>query len=155
MNSGSIYTIEKNEFSISTDKSLLDVNAIHSFLSQHSYWSPNIPLRLVERSIENSICFGVYDNKKQIGFARVVTDKATFAYLADVFIIDDYRGKGLSKWLIATIIDHPEINEVRGILLRTKDAHGLYEQFGWQLVGEESIKRYMVKPIMPNYTSGK
>jgi GNAT superfamily N-acetyltransferase len=123
-------TVHKDNFSISTDKSKLDISIIHDFLS-HSYWSENIPKEIIQKSIEGSLCFGVYAGDKQVGFARMVTDKATFAYLADVFIIEAYRGKGLSKWLIEIILSHPDLQGLRRILLATRDAHGLYTKFGF------------------------
>lgn len=117
---------------ISTDKSLLNVPLIHNFLSQ-SYWAKNIPLATVEKSIENSMCFGLYINstKQQIGFARMITDNTTFAYLADVFILPEHQGQGLSKWLMEHIIEHPQLQGLRRIVLVTADAHGLYQQFGF------------------------
>jgi GNAT superfamily N-acetyltransferase len=121
----------KKGFSISTDKNLLDVEVIYNYLSQESYWAKNIPQEKVNRSIENSMCFGVYKDERQIGFARVITDKATFAYLADVFIINEFRGLGLSKWLVQTILVHPDLQTLRRWLLATADAHGLYNQFGF------------------------
>jgi GNAT superfamily N-acetyltransferase len=126
----STMTIYKNEYSISTDKDLLNVDHIHSFLSQ-TYWAEGIPREIVAKSIEGSMCFGVYHKENQVGFARMITDQATFAYLADVFITPTHRGKGLSKWLVETILSHPELQGLRRILLATRDAHGLYEQFGF------------------------
>jgi N-acetylglutamate synthase-like GNAT family acetyltransferase len=123
-------TIVKDNFSISTDKSKLDIQVIHDFLSK-SYWAENIPAETVRQSIEGSLCFGVYDENKQVGFARMITDKATFAYLADVFIIDEYRGRGLSKWLMEVIMNLPELQGLRRMMLATRDAHGLYKQFGF------------------------
>jgi GNAT superfamily N-acetyltransferase len=116
-------------FHISTDKSLLDVDTIHKFLSEESYWANRRTREETERAIENSFCFGLYDGKKQIGFARVVSDRATFAYLGDVFVLKEYRGKGLSKMLMEAVVSHPELQRLRRWLLATKDAHGLYEQF--------------------------
>src|SRR5580692_1265290 len=107
------YEIRKDEFLISTDKSKLDIELIHHFLSTKSYWAQNIPFETVKTSIENSICFGMFFQNEQIGFARVVSDKATFAYLGDVFVLPEYRGKGLSKWLMQTIHDHPELQNLR------------------------------------------
>ena len=121
----------KKGFSISTDKSLLDFDVIYQFLNEDSYWSQGIPIEKLKRAIENSLCFGVYLENKQVGFTRVVTDKATFAYLCDVFILPDYRGIGLSKWLIQTIIANPELQGLRRWSLATADAHGLYKQFGF------------------------
>ena len=121
---------QKNSFTIDTEKSKLDIEYIHAFLSQ-SYWAENIPLPIVERSIEGSLCFGVYELEKQIGFARVITDGATFAYLADVFIDMSYRGRGLSKWLMECILSYPSLQGLRRFMLATKDAHNLYVQFGF------------------------
>ena len=103
---------------------------IHGYLTK-SYWSSGVPRAIVERAIEGSLCFGVFLQGKQVGFARVVTDKATFAYLADVFILEPHRGKGLSKRLMQFIFAHPDLQELRRFMLATKDAHGLYEQFGF------------------------
>ena len=121
---------ESYNIQISTDKSLLDINVIFNFLSQ-SYWAKGRSVSLIKKSIENSLCFGVYTNKKQIGFARVVTDYATFAYLADVFILEGERGKGFARKLIETIMRFPELKNVRRWMLATKDAHNLYSQFGF------------------------
>lgn len=135
--------IEKDGYLISTDQGRLDIRLIHQFLSVESYWAKNIPIEVVERSIINSICFGMYGECGQIGFARLVTDKATFAYLADVFILPEHRGKGLSKWLIATIHAHPDVQGLRRWMLGTRDAHGLYAQFGWTPIPEELVTRFM------------
>ncbi len=121
----------KGDFRISTDPALLNVEVIHQFLSQ-SYWAENIPLDIVKKSIAGSLCFGVFQHELQIGFARVVTDKATFAYLADVFIDEKFRGLGLAKWLMEIIISHPELTGLRRWMLGTRDAHGLYRQFGFE-----------------------
>lgn len=118
----------KDRFLISTEKEKLDINLIHSFLT-HSYWAEGISKEIIKRSIEGSLCFGVFENDKQIGFARMITDKATFAYLADVFIIEGYRGLGLSKWLMEVIMSHPDLQGLRRIMLATRDAHSLYEKF--------------------------
>jgi N-acetylglutamate synthase-like GNAT family acetyltransferase len=123
-------TIVKDNFSVSTDISRLDINVIHGFLSS-SYWAENIPVETVRKSIEGSMCFGVYDKNRQIGFARMITDKATFAYLADVFILEEYRGRGLSKWLMEIIMNSPELQGLRRIMLATRDAHGLYKKSGF------------------------
>lgn len=126
-----------NNFFISTDKSLLNINCIHNYLSKESYWAKNISIDIVQKSIEGSFCFGVYINnaeKTQVGFARVITDNATFGYLADVFILEAYRGKGLSKLLMQTIMQHEALQGFRRWLLATLDAHGLYEKFGFTLM---------------------
>lgn len=121
-----------NEYVVSTDKARLDIPMIHQFLSQEAYWCQNIPIDIVQRSIENSVCFGVYQADNQVGFARVITDLATFGYLADVFILPKHRGKGLSKQLMAFIMAYPPLKGLRRIMLVTRDAHGLYEQFGFK-----------------------
>jgi GNAT superfamily N-acetyltransferase len=125
------FTIYKNEFCISTDKSKLDIHSIHHFLSTRAYWSLNIPKETVQLAIQNSLCFGIYEKQKQIGFARVISDLSTVAYLGDVYILEEYRGKGLSKWLIETVMNHPNLQGLRRWILLTADAHGLYRQFGW------------------------
>jgi GNAT superfamily N-acetyltransferase len=130
-------------YTISTDPYKLDIAVIHQYLSKDSYWAQNIPMEVVKRSIENSFCFGLYYEDVQVGFARMITDKATFGYLADVFILPEHRGKGLSKWLIATIHAHPDLQGLRRWMLGTKDAHGLYEQFGWAPLPEEIVPRFM------------
>jgi predicted acetyltransferase len=119
-------------YTISTDKSRLDVAMIHRYLSEESYWAKGIPRVLVERAIENSICFGAYDGDRQIGFARVVTDRVVFAYVGDVFVLDSYRGRGVSKQIMQAIRDHPDLRRLRRWHLLTRDAHGLYKQFGFQ-----------------------
>ena len=125
------------EYQMSTDRQRIDIAAVHAFLTQ-SYWSPGIPRGVVERAIENSLCFGVYLGAQQVGFARVITDKATFAYLADVFIIESHRGKGLSKWLMEFVTAHEELQGLRRFLLATKDAHALYAKFGFEALGNPS-----------------
>ncbi len=121
---------KKDEFIISTDNEKLQFDVIHKFLST-SYWAKNIPFEIVKQSINNSLCFGIYKGNTQIGFSRLITDYATFAYLADVFIIEEFRGKGLSKWMMQQIIDYPELQGLRTWMLKTADAHGLYKQFGF------------------------
>ncbi|MFC5269169.1 GNAT family N-acetyltransferase [Adhaeribacter terreus] len=124
---------ERPPYFIYTDPEKADAIAIHQYLSQDSYWAEKIPLETVEKSLQNSLCFSVYANEKQIGLARVITDKATFAYLCDVYILEAFRGKGLSKWLMECVQSHPDIQGIRRFMLATKDAHGLYEQFGFKL----------------------
>ncbi len=128
-----------DRFHISTDKSKLDLAIIHNFLKS-SRWAENIPLQIVKKSIENSLCFGVYEGNKQIGFGRVITDYATFAYLSDVFIVESFRGLGLGKWLVEYILEYAELQGLRRWLLGTIDAHGLYRQYGFQMAKPE---RYM------------
>lgn len=119
-----------NNIFVSTDKAKLDLAVLHEFLSR-SYWAEGIPLEVIKKAVAHSLCFGVYDGNQQIGFARVVSDFATFAYLADVFILEAYRGRGLSKLLMREIMSHPELQGLRRFTLATKDAHGLYRQFGF------------------------
>jgi len=115
---------------ISTDKSKLDLAIIHQFLSR-SYWAEGIPLEVLRKAIDHSLCFGVYDEACQVGFARVVSDFATFAYLADVFILESHRGRGLSKLLMQEVMQHPDLQGLRRFSLATRDAHELYRQFGF------------------------
>ena len=129
------------EFLYSSDKEKLDVNYIHHYLSLESYWAKNIPREIVQKSIDGSLCFGVYYQEKQIGFARVITDYATFGYLADVFIDKHYRGKGLSKELMKFIMKQDVIKKLRRFMLATLDAHSLYTQFGFE--SQEGNKRLM------------
>ncbi len=131
----------KDGFRISTDPAELDLGLIHDFLSQRSYWARGIPPEIVRRSIENSLCFGLYHGHRQVGFARVVTDQATFAYLGDVFVLEEFRGRGLAKWLLQTIVGHPDLQALRRFVLGTRDAHGLYEQFGFRALS--SPERFM------------
>jgi GNAT superfamily N-acetyltransferase len=107
---------------------------VHRFLSEESYWCPGVARDVVERSIDNSLCFGAYEDGKQIGFARVVTDGATFAHLMDVFVLSDYRGRGYGKELVRAVMSHPDLQGVRKFMLHTADAHSLYEQFGFHVV---------------------
>ena len=117
-------------YEISIDRSRLDVKAIHAFLTQ-SYWSPGIPLATVSRAVDNSVCIGAYLGAEQVGFARVVTDKATFAYLADVYVLEPHRGNGLSRLMMEAVTQHPELQGLRRWLLITRDAQGLYAKFGF------------------------
>lgn len=132
-------------YEITCDKARLDIGAIHSFLSQ-SYWSPGIPRAVVERAIANSLCFGVLHQGQQVGFARVVTDKATFAYLADVYILLEHRGKGLSRRLMEQITQHPDLQGLRRMLLATRDAHALYAKFGFKPLAAPDIMMEVHNP---------
>ena len=123
---------ERDGYRISTDASLLDRDLIHSFL-RDAYWSPNVPRDVVERSIDNSLNFGLYDRSgSQVGFARMVTDRAAFGYLADVFVLEPERERGLGKWLVETVLAHPDLQGLRRITLGTQDAHSLYERYGFK-----------------------
>ena len=121
----------RGDFLISTAPGLLDVPLIHDFLANRSYWAAGRPLDVVRRALDNSLCFGLYERGRQVGLARVVTDRATFAWLCDVFVLEAYRGKGLSKWLIESVVGHPALRSLRRVLLGTRDAHGLYERYGF------------------------
>ena len=132
----------KDEYLLSTDKSKIEVEIVHRFLV-HSYWAESIPLEVVKKSIDNSLCFAIYRHQKLAGFARVISDFATFAYLADVFILPEERGKGLSTWLMETIMGYPQLQGLRRFTLATRDAHGLYERFGFTLF--DKPERWMQK----------
>jgi GNAT superfamily N-acetyltransferase len=134
----------QSDFLISTDKNKLDLKLIHRFLSNDSYWAKGRTLDVVVRSVENSLSFGLYKNNQQIGFARVVTDYATFAWVADVFILNEHRGQGLAKWLMETITSHTELQGFRRWVLATKDAHELYRQFGF--IELKRPERWMERP---------
>lgn len=118
-------------FLISDDPDRLDRDLVHRFLRDDSYWSQGVPRDVVDTSIDHSLCFGLYEGAEQVGFARLVTDRSTFAFLADVFVLPSHRGRGLARWLCATVLAHPDLVGVRRVLLGTDDAHGLYEQLGF------------------------
>ncbi len=125
-----ILETQHGQFTISTDPKRLDIDAICDFFTR-AYWTKGRPRERTERALANSLVFGLYDGQKQIGLARVVSDYAIFAYLCDVFIHEDYRAHGLGKWLIETVMNHPDLQGLRRWTLATRDAHGLYRQFGW------------------------
>ena len=135
-----------SDYEISTEPRRLDVAVIHKFLAEDSYWSRGIPRSTVERAIENSLCFGVYQGAAQVGFARVVTDSSTFALLADVFILEAHRGKGLSKALMRRVVEHEDLQGLRRFLLLTSDAHGLYSQFGFKEIGSPARFMEVLRP---------
>lgn len=131
--------MNNEKYQILTDKSLLDIDMLHRFLTE-SYWSPGIPMETVQKAIENSICIGAYDEQqKQVGFARVVTDKASFAYLADVFVLPEYRGKSISRLIMEAYDAHPDLQGLRRHMLATQDAHELYKKFGFTPVPNPEI----------------
>jgi GNAT superfamily N-acetyltransferase len=131
----------RDEFLISTDRERLDLDVVYGFLT-NCYWAKGIPREVVERSIEGALCFGIYDGQgAQVGFARVISDFATIAYIGDVFVLETHRGRGLSKWLMECIIQHPALQNLRRWFLTTRDAHGLYSQFGFTPV--KAPKRFM------------
>lgn len=125
----------QGDYIISTDRGRLDVATIHQYLT-HSYWANGISRTKIEQVIPNSLCFGLYHNRSQIGFARVITDYQTIAYLADVFVLDSHQKQGLGKWLVKTIVEHPDLQEIRKWILMTDDAQGLYAQFGFEALDE-------------------
>ena len=134
---------------VSTAPDRLDLDMIHGYLSR-SYWSPGIPRDVVARSMVNSLCFGVYDSAAQVGFARVISDYTTFAYLADVFILEPHQGRGLGKWLVACVLKHPKLQGLRRWMLATQDAQGLYAQYGFSVV--DPPERFMqIRNSVPSY----
>ena len=137
--------LELGDYDISTDPARLDTDVIHGYLTQ-SYWSPGIPRAVVERAMANSMCIGLYRGAEQVGFARVVTDRATFAYLADVFVLEPHRGIGLSKQLMAFIMSHPDLQGLRRFMLGTKDAHSLYQQFGFTELANPARMMEILQP---------
>ncbi len=120
----------RDAFTISTDRHRLDLDVVHAFLAS-SYWAEGMPRSVLERGVANSVCFGVYEGQAQVGFARAITDLATYAYLSDVFILESHRGRGLGKWLVACMVNHPGLRALRRVALFTRDAQGLYEPFGF------------------------
>ena len=131
----------RGDYTISTDRERVDILLVHDFLSHHSYWARGIPMETVQRSIRNSLNFGLYHQDRQVGYARVITDYATVAYLGDVFILPEHRGQGLSQWLMEEISADPALQGLRRWVLLTADAHGLYEKTGWKPVARP--ERYM------------
>jgi GNAT superfamily N-acetyltransferase len=130
----------RGNFLISTDQDRLDIDAVHAYLSR-SYWAEGIAIETVAKSIRESLCFGLFDTCTQVGFARVITDKATFAYLCDVYVLETYQGQGLGTWLMETVCSHPDLQGLRRFVLITRDAHGLYKKFGFTQL--EAPGRYM------------
>lgn len=121
---------ERLGYSITNDVEAMDIDAVHAFLSR-SYWAPRVPREVVERSLRGALCFGLLKGGAQVGLARVITDRATFAYLSDVYVLEQHRGQGLARWLVQVILAHPELQGLRRFMLATKDAHGLYEKLGF------------------------
>ena len=142
-------TVTNSEYQIDTDKARLQTNVIQKFLNDESYWANGRTIDQTHKAIENSICFGVYHCDRQIGFARVVSDCATFAYVGDVFILEEFRGQGFSKWLMETILSHPDLQGLRRWVLATHDAHRLYEKFGFHAL--TFPERWMEKPAPDAY----
>jgi GNAT superfamily N-acetyltransferase len=121
----------RDGYTVSTDPTRLDLHAVHAFLTT-CYWCPGIPLDVVVRAARGSLCFGLYHADAQVGFARVITDRATFAYLCDVYVLEGHRGRGLGEWLMRVVVGHPALQRLRRFTLVTRDAHGLYERFGFR-----------------------
>ncbi len=134
----------RGQYTISTDRARLDIGAVHAFLSTSSYWAQGRSFETVRRAVENSLPFGLYDGERLIGFARVVTDRATFAWLADVYVLEEFRGEGLGKFLVETVLDHPDFRTLRRWLLGTRDAHGLYRHFGFTDIEEPQFYMHRV-----------
>ena len=143
--------LTRDNLVLSDDKSLIDIEVVHGFL-QTAYWSEGVPRSIVAGAIENSLCIGVYEGSAQVAFARVITDYSTFAYLADVFVIPSYRGHGIGKWMVTSIIDEPRLQGLRRWLLATRDAHGLYEQVGFRPLNDPS--RWMEIRLKNAYRPG-
>ena len=135
---------QRGEYTISTENKRLDIRRIHDFVSNQSYWAQGRTIETVQRALDNSLNFGLYKNNQLIGFARVVTDYATFAWIADVFVLSEHRGQGLSKWIMEVILSHPELQGLRRWVLATKDAHGLYARFGF--IPLHRPERWMERP---------
>jgi GNAT superfamily N-acetyltransferase len=138
---------KRNGLTISTEKTRLDRDAIHEFL-RGSYWARGIPREFVDRSIDNSLCFGLYDGDRLVGFARVISDNATFAYLSDVFVLESHRGRGLATWFMEAVLAHPDLQGIRRWMLATADAHGLYRKVGFTPLSkpERMMERLLADP---------
>lgn len=135
----------RGDYEVSMDPQRLDVATIHAYLAR-SYWAQGVPREIVARAIRHSLCFGLYHGPEQVGFARVVTDNTTFAYLADVFVLEAHRGHGLGKWLIQCVMDHSDLQGLRRFMLATRDAHGLYLQYGFTPLAHPERLMEIVKP---------
>ena len=140
-------TLTRDGYTLSADPARLDLDVIYGFLT-NCYWSRGIPREVVARSIENSLCFGVYEGTKQVGFARVISDFATYAYIGDVFILQSHRGRGLSQWMMECIMNHPKLQKLRRWTLVTRDAHGLYAKFGFTAVAKPESNMELHNPAV-------
>jgi len=136
---------QRDGFTVSTDPALLDVDAVHAFLTT-SYWAEEIPRETVERALRNSLCFGLYEGRRQVGLARVITDGATFAYLCDVYVLPEMRGRGLGTWLMECVMAHPDLQGLRRFYLVTRDAHELYRPFGFTEIKSPERHMEIVRP---------
>jgi GNAT superfamily N-acetyltransferase len=144
-----MYEATRDGYTDTTDVARFDVDAIHAFLTT-SYWSAGIPIDTVRRAIAGSLAFGLLQDDRQIGFARLITDRATFAYLADVYVLDAYRGRGLGKWLVGTALAHPDVQGLRRLMLVTRDAHALYAPFGFRALAAPDRHMEIARPNLYN-----
>lgn len=145
-------TWKRDDYTVSTDAGLLDLDAIHAYVAR-SYWASGIPREVLARAVANSLAFGLYHGRSQVGFARMITDHATFAYLADVYVLEAHRGRGLGKWLMECVQQHPDLQHLRRTMLATRDAHGLYRQFGYVPLAHPERLMEIVHPDL--YLRGK
>ncbi len=139
-----ILNVSRGEYSITTDRARLDLHVVHNYLCHESYWTPGVPFERVEKAADHSLNFSLFYRDEQVGYARVISDYCQIAYLGDVFILETHRGNGLGKWLIETVHSHPNLQGLRNWLLGTRDAHGLYRQYGWESLAEP--QRWMARP---------
>jgi N-acetylglutamate synthase-like GNAT family acetyltransferase len=142
------YEVRQGPFLVSDDRARLDLSVIHGFL-RTAYWSMGVPAAVVNRAIENSLCFGLFEHDRQVGFARAITDRATYAYLADVFVLPSHRDRGLGRWLVERVMAHPDLQGLRRFSLVTRDAHELYRPFGFEALGQPD--RYMERFVPDVY----
>jgi GNAT superfamily N-acetyltransferase len=143
-----IYTVKAGPYTISTDPARLNLDAIYAYIT-HSYWAPGRAREVVAATLQNSLCFGLYEHDVQIGFARVITDYATLAYLCDVYVLEDYRGRGLGKWLVATVLECPHVALVGRWSLNTRDAHSLYARYGFEPISSPENAMRLVRTVTP------
>ncbi len=136
---------ERLGYRITTDVAAMDIDAVHAFLTR-SYWAPGVPREVVERSLRGALCFGLFKDGAQVGLARVITDQATFAYLSDVYVLEEHRGQGLAAWLVQVILAHPDLQGLRRFMLATKDAHGLYEKLGFAPLAHPEMFLEILQP---------
>lgn len=144
---------ERDGYLVSTDAARLDVDAVHAYVAR-SYWAADIPRETLVRAMANSLCFGMHHGDAQVGFARMVTDRATFAYLADVYVLEAHRGRGLGKWLVGCVKSHPDLQGLRRSMLATRDAHGLYRQFGYAPLAHPERLMEIVRPDLYQRVAG-
>lgn len=142
----SVMKLSRDEFTISTDNSRQQVERIHAYLHR-SYWAEHIPLELVKRAIDASLCCGIFHQGEQVAFARLVTDRVTFAYLCDVYVLEPYQGQGLGSWLLETVVAHPDLQGLRRLVLVTRDAHSLYAKFGFTELARPERYMEIVRPV--------